>query len=129
MKKLMGMILAVVMMVGAVPAFASENLEVKEGCTYKVTVNESAEVGSVMVVDNDYNTESFVTVVGADYGYIYIPTDANLTVDVHNVNFELVAEEDLGISGTQVYVFDNYRSYDPVVDSDYLVCEGTDADF
>lgn len=125
----MGVILAVVMMVGAVPTFASENVEVKGGCTYKVTAKENAEVGSVMVVDSDYNTESFVNVIGADYGYIYIPTDAKLTVDTYNVNFELVAEEDLGISGAQVYVFDNYRSYDPVVDSDYPTYEGSDADF
>lgn len=125
MKKLVSIMVAVVMMISSVSVFGAslriaeygpEVETVRGGCTYRVTVDNTDEVGSVMFVNDNYDVHSFLVVNESCYGYIYITEDKELHMDSHNVIFELIAEEDIGVSGQHVWVFNDCRSYDPVED-------------
>ena len=86
--------------------------------TCALPIYNADEVGSVMFVNDNYDVHSFVVVNDGCYGYIYITEDKELHMDSHNVIFELVAEEDIGVSGQHVWLFEDSRSYDPVEDTD-----------
>lgn len=122
-KKMTALVLAVMVVCSLFSAnvFASSNVSEApafEQGTYRVTAagdnNGYANMGYFFILDEDGEVSEYAITSDSNYGYIYY--DGKADIQYSNVNLEKISDEDIGVSNYHVFIWANYRDFDPVLD-------------